>query len=73
MYQRPASPLTRWHLPSRYKRVPETLTARKRERKGIIAVGMRLPPMIKSFKKIGVPRNFRSKLRAINLRKLNPL
>lgn len=71
--ERPSSPLTTWRCPRQYRNYTQTKTDNKREKKGIIAVGDSIPPLIKKLKSMGFPRAIIKALKKLNIRRLTPI
>ncbi|CAG9326010.1 unnamed protein product [Blepharisma stoltei] len=66
---RSESPLTLWRCPNKYKKLDELHKEIRREKRSIISVGNSIPPLIKSFKRLGVPRDIRKILKKMHIRK----
>lgn len=66
---RSRSPIHLWTIPSKYSNLSDSVLQTKREKRGILAVGSDIPPLIKSFKKMRFPAEVRKGLKKLHIRK----
>lgn len=66
---RSRSPIHLWTVPKKYAHLTESVMQTKREKRGILAVGNNIPPLIQSFKKMRFPSSIRKGLKKLHIRK----